>query len=138
MKYMIVSSLLMLSLGCAQAADWITVDGGDKSWTSVDMSSIINLSPAIKRAWVKHTYVDAQMTDDYPKQEYRVVVVLSHYDCHQRTVAQVRWIRYQDHAQQKYVDGRSNDKNRLTFQEVVPETIDEAVLDYVCKPSAKK
>jgi hypothetical protein len=131
-----LSATLVLLLACypAQSAEWVYVTSGTNSNIRVDASSVVELKSGIRKAWVEY----AHETDEKTSKgiAYRRLLELNLYRCDDRTSAISQQINYS--ALGNVVHSITVPKSLITYEEVAPDSLNEATLDFACKIRLKK
>jgi TonB family protein len=131
-----VSIALLLAATTAHAENWQQVAKLDSNGGSVlvDVAAITEVK-GLRRAWFKSIYTSDQpippeYLDSVPKdvRTYRSEVTLRYFNCPERTSAVMRF--YWNGADDKA--GGYFYQKLLTFRAVLPETLDEKMLEAAC------
>jgi hypothetical protein len=136
LKYVALGLGLIVVATAAHPAQWQLVEGSSKLTLHVDVESIRSEGGRVK-AWFRWNYAETQYT--YPNREpFRSMKELNYFDCGKRTYAIAQSVAYAER------DGRGESPYRaalpfsqLTFEEVIPESIGELMLEYVCRNPRK-
>lgn len=128
-----IVALASLSAISANAACWKKISEGLNSEIYVDDCSIAK-DGNYKKAWVKWEYSTTQTTDDYPAKSYTKTVSLDYFNCTSRQSASIKGIYYSETGEA--VKSESIELKRVRFEDPPPDTIGEAIMNYMCK--AKK
>lgn len=122
----------------ASASDWFLIAKGNDFIVFVDKSSISSKGKYLK-AWLIWDYIGTKKMEYYPHKEYRSTKSLYYLDCSSNSVAISQSASYSGNfGAGESVDSYSNDISKLQFNDVVPDTIGETILKYVCKRGAIK
>jgi hypothetical protein len=116
--------------GAALAADWRLVAKPKEGSIYVDAHGIV-LKDKLRRAWDRWDYVEDQ--PGFPEsgiKTFRASKHLAYYNCEERTFS-VAQVIYLD-AKGKSVGQISLDVNPESFSVVVPDSVAESQLDFVC------
>ena len=122
-------------LNPAFAADWEPVASGDSGLiASVDVSSMSG-PRNLRKAWVRYSYKDFQKGDassDY--RQYRSKVALAYFDCPGKRSATAKIVTYYgENGSGENLSSKSDPNFAKNLDEVVPDSIGEALLERVCQ-----
>jgi len=84
-----------------------------------------------RKAWVKYAYSEVQTTTNGGKL-FASSVTLEAYKCKERTVAIIQEVLYDKVEGGKVVQSVSIPEHRLVFEDVVPDSLSEAGLNFAC------
>lgn len=136
MKLLFVSAIL-LAPGIAQSAKWETVVSSNGVVLSVDVGSIVATKGGGRKAWVEFLYEDYQTANNGVK--FSRALNQSIFHCQDRSVSNLQQALYGpgDRGAEflgsvKVPDGRGQ------FDDVIPESLNEAALEYVCAQLLRK
>ena len=122
----------------ASASDWFLIAKGNDEIIFVDKSSISSKGKYLK-AWLIWDYIGTKKMEYHPYKEYRSIKSLWYLDCNSNSVAISQSASYSGNfGAGESVDSHSNDISKLQFNDVVPDSIGETILKYVCKQGAPK
>lgn len=127
--------LLATSLVASQAiaAEWMFVGGNSKLQTFLDVQSIRRNGSKVK-VWVKWIDSDPVVAKGvYPERKYQSSKTLEIYDCSDRSTTTIQQILYAEPDGGDVVKSNSISEKSAQFEEVIPESIGEAILLAVCK-----
>ena len=111
---------------------WFEVGGNSETAAFADTQSMRRTGPRVK-VWIKWSNSKALETNSYPKKKYLSEKQLSIYDCNDRTSATIQVIRYSaEDAAGDVVESLSFSEGSAQYRDLAPETIGEAILEYVC------
>jgi hypothetical protein len=135
MRGALISLMLVVSQS-APAADWVHVGllDADGSKLEIDASSVAKVGNK-RKAWSRWTYVNPEkvpsqlVQNESSRTFYTVSLVLSFYNCAERTMADKQGI-YRD--SKGDVIAQFTNGEFLQYSEVAPETVGELMLEYVC------
>lgn len=122
----------MLLCNTAYSAEWYRVTGTEKFNVLVDLDSV---SPRGKywQAWFRWDYTESQTLKTYPPSQYLSNKELNVFDCQSRTSAELQSVYYTG------VSGMgdtayswSTTIEKAQMKDVIPETIGETMLRFVC------
>lgn len=132
-KHIMLAALLAVLSDGALAANWKLVSTSDTSIIYVDTTSIAK-SPIGRKAWVWFEYnAPKKIPLSYPEKYFTSVVELDHYDCQNRTSAAAQQLSYASAGKSgDVVDSRSIRNVKDTLEDVVPDTVGETLLNFVC------
>jgi Surface-adhesin protein E len=131
-----IAALLSVCVPPAVAAPqrWALVTRTERVAIYIDTRSIVS-KDGVVRAWEKWEYTSDRpgtyATDHRP---YRSAQFLSHYDCLQRTSAEMQTVYYD--AAGEVVGKVTEDPKTARLTYVVPGLLSESTLNFVCKPRA--
>jgi hypothetical protein len=134
-KSFLIAVLFLLAAIPAQAANWVLVAEGDGSQWYVETESIRRIGNTVE-CWQKTNY-EKQQSFKYSSEFYVSTIGLWRYDCFNRTGKVLQHTIYSD------IDGRgevvsdwSGDNDKPS--RIIPGTIGEAIMKYVCQRSRQK
>lgn len=131
MKKVFTAAALLACLN-AGASDWKAVSGNSEVQVLVDAQSVA-ISGSLRKAWFTYTYETAQKTNSYPEKTYFSYKLLSYYNCREKTTASSYIVYYSEQfAAGMTVETTSVAKEKMSFVDVVPDSIGEANMNYVC------
>ena len=133
MKKFIATVLVAFST-VASAANWVEVDASADMITSVDTDSLRRPGNKVW-AWIKQ-YNSTLQKSVTPGKMYRTGIALMVYDCDNKTVTLLQDLEYADIRDVVY-EIIIPEKNRRA-DEIVPGTIGETILKFVCKKDGTK
>lgn len=145
MKRMAIAVTSALIVPCAIASDWVYVAHmSENSTVLIDRQSIRPAGDKLK-AWILYNYSELQKNpflsyDDTKK--YKSTKQLYYFNCRERTSVPVQFAFYDDElGNGKGVYSLSLDPLKVTYSDVIPDTIGESLINLVCKyapPDAPK
>lgn len=128
--------LLLPTLAPAQER-WVYVGGNDDVDAFVDKQSLRRTGSKVK-AWVRVNYSTPRDSGD-SKKKFQSAVSLSMHNCADRTSSTLQVAQYSSiGGTGETVWSMTCEDKPSTYSDVIPETIGEAVLEYVCKATAPK
>lgn len=127
----ILMLLCILNSTNINAANWKVTGQSDNLVMEVDLASIGNLKNGQKKAWKSYLFVEPQ-TLIGTSQNYQKVLLLSYYNCAERTSATTQEVYYDAIEGGKVIYSISNQIQRVEFNDVVPGSFDERALETVC------
>lgn len=131
-KHTMVALIPLLMTHSAHAANWVIASWADSVVVLVDTTSIVK-NGHHRKAWLRWDHTQEEETSDYPKQKYRSAKSLTYYDCTQRTSMNVqRTIYAGEQGTGSSLGSYSTKFNSSDMSEVVPDSIGEANLNFVC------
>ena len=120
----------------ANAASWELVVTTSAATAWVDTSSIRTIDGKA-RVWVKFQMTKAvPVFHDKPSPTFILAKQLSIYDCRKRTSATLQVARYASE-ESSPVDQDNTPEALATFSEVVPDTMADRILSFVCQSATK-
>lgn len=124
-----------MTASLAQASDWQIISGSEKLNVFVDKSSIAR-SGKYKKAWFMYSNSTDQTGLVYTSYKvYRSNKALEYFDCEERTTGQIQSTFYAAEFGAGDALGSMILKlPQVMFSEVVPDTIGETMLNYICSP----
>lgn len=126
-----VALALWLICGSCLASDWIAVrESSDGSMTSLDIASIGGYQGLLK-AWTKRTFPLPQKTIG-KSNSYSTMKVLSYFDCSRKSFGIAQQVLYSDPADTQTSKSSLRPLGKIKFQNIVPNSVGEAVLTMVC------
>jgi hypothetical protein len=138
MKHILFTAGTLLAtchpLAVAAAERWVTVATTDNVVIAVDTRSI-TVKDGVLRAWEKWEYtIDRPGTYTTGYRAYRSARFLTHYDCRERTSAEMQSVFYD--ASGEVVGKVTEDPKTTRLTYVVPGLLSETALNFVCKAKA--
>lgn len=119
------------------ASDWEPISFGADVVTYVDKESIRFQKGSVK-AWTKWMHMSPQKVEmSYPEKTFTLTKQLSLYKCSDRTYAIIQVIRYEEPSGNNVVDSYQIDEKQANYSEVVPDTLGEEMLNWVCNRKPK-
>lgn len=123
--------------GTALAAEWIVVGGNSKVETSVDIQSLRRSGEKIK-VWIKWIYEEPNEAEGiYPRKMYQSAKSLSIYNCAENSSITIQDILYSEKGGGEVIKSVTVTEAKARYSEVVPDSIGEAILQYVCTKSPR-
>jgi hypothetical protein len=114
------------------ASDWRNVTKTNDAIIYVDYGSVAPRGKYM-RAWVMFDYILPKQTVTYPQKEYKSGKMLWAFDCEERTSATAQYILLSgDFGDGEPVHSLSTSWGLLKFDDVVPDSIGEIVLNVAC------
>ena len=130
--------LLSAPVLCA-AADWqLTTEANSGDTFYMDFSSIAPVG-TYRKAWVQINHQNQLETDGYPKKKYQTTRLLYYFDCQAKTLSTFQTVRYgEKFAGGEVVESKSFKFNSKDLEDVVPDTVGEAVMQTACTSNAER
>lgn len=122
----------LLTASPARAVEWWPLIGAEGVDLHVDVDSVVQASPGLVKAWVLHSYAAPQQSLGRPAFSYKSSVQLYFYNCAERTSGVVQETFYADDNRQTPVNSNSYSRKNLDLDDVVPGSIGEGALEFVC------
>ncbi len=114
----------------AYSSDWVIISTGSDSVIYGDKQSIRTQGNSVK-LWLKWVYDTPQEVEHtYPVKKYTSTKSLDVYNCQDRTSTTLQTVRYSEDG--SVVDSQIWKDLKSAYSEIVPDTIGESILDYVC------
>lgn len=114
------------------AAEWMPLTQGDKAVLYYNVRTLARDEKHVKM-WFLWDYKADQQTLQYPPKTYRSTKALNYFKCSERTSAVAQQAFYLgEKGGGEYVTATSMKRDSLQFEDVVPGTMGEAMLDLVC------
>jgi hypothetical protein len=120
----------------AMASTWVPVEKSERYTYSVDRDSVRRVGGMVK-AWVLASYAEEQKGVNPPYMPYQSAKDLYYFNCDAQQYSIVQETSYTGPfgtGQVVDTDARAFDPKYL--RDVVPETINEAILQFACKMAA--
>lgn len=137
--HQILISVLLLGSPYASAANWTQIDGAQGLEIHVDSKSIAPAGGGLVKAWVRQSHDEVQPSVSYPKFEYKSAILLYLFNCSERTTNIIQENFFNDaYGQGNAVSSRSFPRNNIQMIDVIPGSIGEGILEYVCEASKRK
>lgn len=112
---------------------WALVANQEEVKVYVDTETLRRAGPKV-RAWTMWIFKEPKETQSTtPKKTYSVEKELSAYDCDERVVASYNWHRLADVDATNVVESFHIDQTKAPERPLIPDTIGEGVLKFVCK-----
>ena len=127
--------LILFSIGSASAAEWKKIDSGIEMLLSIDVQSITNSGNSERKAWSEYIYSQLQDRKQVGKQFNRQLL-LNIYDCAARTKGTMQVVFYG--IEGDVIDSLSFKRNVIAMEDVIPESLGEASLNFVCAQPLKR
>lgn len=131
--------VLGLVTSTAIASDWQIVVSGEKMQAFIDKNSLARAGK-YKKAWLTYSFDGDQPGNAGSGfKSYRSSKALEYFDCEERTSASIQTAYYSAAFGTGDFLGSSVVKPQsAVFSEVIPDTVGETLLDYVCKPAFRQ
>lgn len=136
MKALAFMFFLLLHLP-AFGSNWEIVVRHDAMKIAVDTDSI-TASNGKTKAWTWYVYTVPEKTDGNPPKEYRSEKRLELYDCKERMTTFTQVYRYSTPESDRIIEYLNFGPEIYKFQDVMPDTIGEALFTFVCKKRRMK
>lgn len=138
MKKLLLFAMVGILASNAYSADWKLVGRSDKTYAFVDDSSIV-AQKANRKAWIMWSDIEE---DSKPSSGSlpvtRSAKVLSHFNCAERTSADVQRITYSGFGGEgESITSQKYTVSPASFFEVVPDTVGETIFNYICGKKLK-
>jgi len=131
MKKTLLTAFFFFTNSCL-ASNWALISSPDNPeiTVSVDLQSV-GKSGAYRKAWVMYSLDKSEQTPDF--KPYNMSKILQYFDCKQRAFATVHAAYYLRTADRQALSaGEWANQGAKTFVDVVPDSLGEMTLDYVC------
>jgi hypothetical protein len=135
-KLLRFAPVLVLLPALSFAAEWKNISRSDDMLMQIDPGSITVLRPGVRKAWKEFLYTNPQHSKD--GKSFIRTVMLSIYDCTARMVAPIQEVDYDHVMNGSVVASISTPAARAHFLDVVPNSFDEAAMDFVCAAPTRK
>lgn len=137
-KCLLIATLFSL-LGSAFGSEWHLVGESTNGWTFVDKQSIV-VTGDYRKVWESQTLRETKILPTTPPKPYLSDKSLIVYDCRNRAATRLQVTYYS----KAYNEGESlatiimrpEDVNK--FGEIPPDSVGEALLNFVCANSSAK
>lgn len=134
-----VFSVLMISWVGAGAANFVQLVGGENITVSVDADSLMSVKGGFRKAWIAHSYDKPLQTNDIYKKDYSAAIMLQRFNCSERTSATYQEVLYSGKDRQGNIVRTITMKpEEQALSDVVPGSVGEEVLNYVCAQKLRK
>lgn len=131
-----IGVLLLAYSSIVNASDWATFGETSLSIWYLDKESIASVDGKMK-AWFLVDFKDEQTA--YNGKKYKSTKQLSYFDCPSKTSALVQEAFFTDQfGEGTIADSYSLNKKNLEFTDVIPDSIGESMLKFVCQSVPKK
>lgn len=131
--YHAVITALLAFPALATAATWVEIGGNDAVVVFVDRDSLRRNGTKVK-SWLKWQWSKpTEVPDTYPPKLYQLERQLQVSDCANNNLAIAQGVMYSDASGNEVVASYTYQEKTWRFTEVVPETIGESIIKFVCK-----
>jgi|GEM_PF-1377064 len=143
MKYKAFLTLLFLlsTQAFAFSSNWVLIAETNKQEMYIDKDSIEAESPRFKKAWEKTKYEDG-FVDDTTSDVIRISETFDLYDCEAKKISNLKIIDYDDDGNLMhhfdFIGNYYRNHPKQRWDEVVPGSIGEDILNFVCNNVIKK
>lgn len=128
----------MVTAHTALASDWQLVSGDQTLKTYVDTESLAHRGRYVK-AWFLWDYASVQKGEYFPSNQFQSRKTLWYISCSEKTFAQIQALTYTGNAGAgKVVTSDAFPVDAAQFEDVVPDSIGETLVNYVCKREGAK
>jgi hypothetical protein len=129
----------VLSITPAHASDWQVVASAEKMTVLIDKNSMARAGK-YKKAWFQYSYdVDQAGNSSTSFKIYRSTKTLEYFDCEEHTSAQVQVAYYSAiFGAGDFLGSIAVKPQAASFTEVIPDTVGEVLLEFVCKGTATR
>jgi hypothetical protein len=135
-----VAALLYVCMATAQAANWKLVGESSTAKVYLDLQSV-RFSGSNAKAWFLFDYsAPREVPVSYPTKTYQSVKQLNQFDCASGTSGVAQSLSFAGTAGEgEVVDSQSIQPTRVSYSDVVPDSVGETMLNRVCsmKKAAK-
>jgi hypothetical protein len=130
--------LTLLAAGTVHAADWRPVGLAATAITYIDQNSVVETG-RYRKAWAMYDSQESRKLENtYPVQYYKSFKSLYYFDCDERRFGVFQITYYPDgQGDGEQIKSFSNQFNPSQLTEVAPDTVGEALLEFVCKAPAR-
>ncbi|MFJ9533338.1 surface-adhesin E family protein [Herbaspirillum sp. NPDC101396] len=134
LKMVVALCLGLISINVQAATDWQVITYTDSYVVAIDKNSIASTG-AYKKGWVLYDYQSEQASETpYQNKKYKSALYLQYVNCPEKTLASKEELLYSGNQKQgEVVSTRSGQLSSEAFREIVPDSIGEAIFDYLCK-----
>lgn len=129
--------LLSLLFSQAQASEWKNISSTEAVEVQIDEQSIALSKNSLRKAWAEYIYTNGQTRGVLGKKYFRMLE-LSLFNCSERTVGISQQVFYENRGGGAVVDSAVTPLSAVNMNDVVPGTIGESQLDFVCTVRLKK
>ena len=120
------------------AATWVPVAGNESMAAEVDRDSMRRTGPKVK-VWVRWLYVEpAELKGVYPKLTFQSLKSLAIYNCADKTNINLQEVFYAERDGGQVVKTNVVPETATGYDEVIPDSMGEAILRFVCDETARK
>lgn len=120
------------------AATWVPVAGNASMAAEVDRDSMRRAGPKVK-VWVRWLYQEStDVKDAYPKLTFQSLKSLAIYNCVDKTNINLQEVFYADRDGGEVVKTNVVPETTAGYDEVVPDSMGEAILRFACDETARK
>ena len=130
--------MLVFVTRTAVASDWQLVSNGKESKVYVDTESLGHHGRYVK-AWFLWDYASQQKDQIFPDQRFLSQKILWYISCSEKTAAQIQLLSYTGKAGDgDVVTRRITPIGLAQFEDVVPDSVGQILVNYVCKREGAK
>jgi hypothetical protein len=123
-----IATLLVSS--AAHSADWQYIGAAGEAVYLIDAQSVTG-APPFRKAWFKLVYPNEQTVVGLPDKKYHSEKMLWYFHCQARTYTVVQSVKYSQASEP--VESISVPFVPSRMADVIPESIGEILMGYVCK-----
>lgn len=133
MKKLTILAGLFLVPTFAIASNWVALVEGDSEKFLIDSESIVS-DGGLTTAWDEYIYTEDQPSITSSKKPYNLVKSLNVFDCKHRAMDVKQVVYYHD----REVVNSATFRGPIKWSAVVPDSMGDTELNYVCKKHAKE
>jgi len=134
-KILFLTFFLICFCNSSIAQKWVYVglnEQGEKTY--VNTKHIVQVSTIVKKAWTKFSKKNYKF---YENGTYRIIPLITYtylaeYDCHNKTTKNITLI-VREESNGKILLNQTREKSEQKLEYMVPDTIGEAIINYLCK-----
>ena len=120
------------------AATWVPVAGNESMAAEVDRDSMRRTGPKVK-VWVRWLYVEpTELKGAYPRLTFQSLKSLAIYNCADKTNVNLQEAFYAERDGGQVVKTNVTPETVAGYDEVVPDSMGEAILRFVCDETARR
>lgn len=136
MKTRLLTIVLATLASTAGAADWqfLVTSASDNGVVEIDVSSVARVDTQTRKAWFRQSLGKPKRLAG-ETETYSETKSLVHFRCAERTSGSAQMIYYSEAG--AVVRFTSIPKDSISFDDVIPDSIGEAMLNAVCNPTRK-
>lgn len=134
MKKILTALICLFACYSAQSAEWAYVTSSATANIRIDASSIVEMKNGDRKAWVEYIHEADEKSNEGIL--YRRSLELNLYRCGERTSAISQQIHYS--ASGNVVKSVTVPKTFISYDEVAPDSLNEATLNFACKHRLRK
>lgn len=131
MRFLYLLAMLPMT---ASAMEWHQLSGSDDMAVYVDKDSIAFFKNGTRKAWVVQSHDAMKKTSGSPVKEYQSSMSLTKFNCSERVSGVYHQVLFKEQYRKgETVDIDVLDPEKIRLDDVLPGSVGEEILDYVCR-----